>query len=343
MGEGRVAFTLPKTALRPEAIAWDDARGKFLVGTVDTGKVLEVSPSGEVKEILKPNAKNGLMAINGIAVDQPRKKLWITTAGVPGFEKLKEGDLGRGALLEFNLETLEPLGRFDIPADNVPHVPGSVVVNPAGDVFFIDRAVPLVYRKLVGQPLAPYLGNPEMVGLRDLAISTDGSKLYVADAVMGIMVVDVVNAKATGLRAPETLNLTGISGIMFAESKLLVLQNGITPQRLMRLELDPTGFAVANSSPLAIALEPFNAPAFGTVQGGAVYYFASSNLTDAGEKKTEVLKTPIELKEEILSPDQRKFKEDTYGADGKPGADPVPAGAPEHSAPLRKGQEEKPQ
>ena len=344
MGEGRVAFKLPKTALRPEAIAWDDARGRFLVGTVDTGAVLEVSPSGKVKELLKANATNGLMAINGIAIDQQRGKLWITSAGVPGFAALKQADIGRGLLLEFNLETLEPLGRFEIPADGVPHVPGSVVVNPAGDVYFIDRAVPVVYRKPVGQSLAAYLANPAMVGLRDLAISTDGSKLYVADAAMGIMVVDLVNSKASPLAGPETLNLSGISGIMFAEGKLLVLQNGIQPQRLMRLELDSTGMAVANSSALAIALEQFNAPAFGVVQGGAAYYFASSNLADPGEKQTIVMKTPIELNEEIVTPDLSKFKEENFGADGKPGPDPAPKQAPEsspeHSPPLTKGEDD---
>jgi len=344
MGEGRVAFTLPETALRPEAIAWDEARNRFLVGTVDTGVLLEVSPSGKVKELLKPNATNGLMAINGIAIDQQRNKLWLTTAGVPGFAAVKQTDIGRGFLLEFNLETLEPLGRFEIPADGVPHVPGSVVVNPAGDVYFIDRAVPVLYRKPVGQSLTAYLANPRMVGLRDLAISADGNKLYAADAAMGIMVVDVVNAKALPLTGPETLNLSGISGIMYAEGKLLVLQNGITPQRLMRLDLDPTGTSVTNSSALAIALEPFNAPAFGVVQGGAAYYFASSNLADPGVKETIVMKTPIELSEEIVTPNLRQFNEDAFGPDGKPGPEPAPKpapeSAPEHSAPLTKGKDD---
>lgn len=339
-GEGRVAFKLPKTALRPEAIAWDDARGSFLVGTVDTGALLEVSPSGTVKELLKANRTNGLMAINGIAIDQQRNKLWITTAGLPGFAALKKADIGRGLLLEFNLETLEPLGRFEIPADGVPHVPGSVVVNPAGDVYLIDRAVPVVYRKPVGQALAAYLANPVMVGLRDLAISTDGNKLYLADAAMGIMVVDLVNSKASQLAGPETLNLSGLSGIMFADGKLLVLQNGIQPQRLMRLDLDPTGMAVVNSSPLAIALEEFNAPAFGVVQGGAVYYFASSNLADPGEKQTIVMKTPMELTEEIVTPELRKFNEETPAATGKQGTQPATSAAPDHAAPLTKGKEE---
>lgn len=346
MGEGRVAFTLPESALRPEAIAWDGVRGRFLIGTVDTGTLLAVTPDGKVEEILKAGKDNGLMAINGIAVDQERKKLWVTTAGLPGFAALAPADLGRGALLEFHLETLEPLGRFEIPADGVPHVPGSVVVTPAGDVFLIDRAVPVLYRKPVGKPLAAYLGNPDMVGLRDLTVSTDGSKLYVADAAMGVMVVDVVNGKASTLTGPETLNLTGISGVMYSEGKLLVLQNGITPQRLMRLDLDPTGMTVTAVAPLAIALEPFNAPAFGVVQGGAVYYFASSNLADtdadAGAKPTVVMKTPIELSKPIQSADYAKFKEDTFGPDGKPGREPAPTPlAPEHSAPKTKDAEAK--
>jgi hypothetical protein len=132
--------------VKPEAISWDESRGSFLVGTVDTGAVLAVTPAGEVEELLRASDENGLLAITGIAVDAARKKLWLSSAGVPGFVGLKQADLGRGALLEFNLESLELLKRYVIPVDGLPHVPGSLELTPGGDVY-LSIAMPMVFRK----------------------------------------------------------------------------------------------------------------------------------------------------------------------------------------------------
>lgn len=331
MGEGRVAFTLPAAAVQPEAIAWDNSRGKFLVGTIESGALLAVGPAGDVEELLRPTAENGLLAIIGIAVDEAHKRLWVTTAGVPGYAPLIPTELGRGALMEFNLETLELLQRYDVPVDGLAHVPGSMAVTPTGDVYLIDRAVPMVYRKPAqGNKLEPYLASKELTGFKDLALSDAGDKLYLADAALGIAVVDLEQQTTTMLGAPETLNLGGISGLMYSAGQLLLLQNGIRPQRLMRLELDASGLNVVATVPLAVALADFNAPSFGVVQGGAVYYFASSNLPGAKREPVPVvvLKTPLELNEPIVPVEQRKFDADklkkTPQAESVPSVDSNP-------------------
>lgn len=313
MGEGKVAFTLPAASVQPETIAWDNSRGKFLVGTIESGALLAVSQAGEVEELLRSTDENGLLAINGIAVDEAHKRLWVTTAGVPGFSHVIPTELGRGALMEFNLETLELLHRYDVPVDGLPHVPGSVAVTPAGDVYLIDRAVPMVFRKPVnGAKLEPYLASKELTGFKDLALSATGDKLYLADAALGVAVVDLEKRTTTMLGGPETLNLSGISGLMYSEGRLLLLQNGIRPQRLMRLDLDPSGVNVVATIPLAVALADFDAPSFGAVQGGSVYYFAGSNLPEIKREPAPivVLKTPLELSEAIVPAEQRKFNAD---------------------------------
>jgi hypothetical protein len=312
-GEGRVVFTLPAAAVQPETLAWDNSRGKFLVGTIESGALLAVGKAGEVEELLRSTDENGLLAIIDIAVDEAHKRLWVTTAGVPGYAQLLPTELGRGALMEFNLVTLELLQRYDVPVDGLAHVPGSMAVTPSGDVFLIDRAVPMVFRKPAdGNKLEPYLAIKELTGFKDLALSDAGDKLYLADAALGIAVVDLEKQTTTMLGRPETLNLGGISGLMYSDGQLLLLQSGIRPQRLMRLELDPSGMNVVATVPLAVALADFDAPSFGVVQGGAVYYFASSNLP--GVKRAPapvvVLKTPLELDKPIVPAEQRKFDAD---------------------------------
>lgn len=320
VGEAREAFTLPATSVHPETIAWDDSRGRFLVGSIETGDVMAISPGGEIEVLIKATDENGLLAITGIAVDEKNKRLWISSAGVPGFVGLKPQQLGRGALFEFDLASLALVKRYEIPADGLLHVPGGLVITPAGDVYFIDRTVPMVFRKLASSDaIEPYMASKDLTALKDLALSDSGEILYLADGAMGIMVVDLVNSTSAMLSAPDSLNLGSISGLMYSEDNLVMMQNGITPQRIMRLNLSPDGKSIDEVSPLAIALPFFDAPAYGTIVDGAAFYFANGNQPgQTGEpEETLVLKTPLILSEPIVPPDYRKFESDKAAKEGK--------------------------
>jgi hypothetical protein len=311
-GVGETAFELPKSAAYPEALAWDAGSSRFLVGTLEGGKVLAISPEGKVTELLESGKDNGLRAIHGLAVDAERKRLWVSTTATPAFGDLEEGELGRTALLEFDLDSLELLNRFEPPADQYPHFLGSIGLTPGGDVFVMDRAVPMVFIKpQAGNSLSLFMGNFQLSGLRDMTISDDGNWLFLADAALGIMVVDLNKNAANMLAGPESLNLGGISGLDFARGSLYMLQSGIKPQRLMRLDLDATGMNVVNVVPLASGLQSYAEPSFGRVQGAEVFYFAGSNLSGMGDGKFTplVLRTPVEPSEDQQTPEQRLGEE----------------------------------
>ncbi len=311
-GIGKVAFDLPKSKAYPEAMAWDASAGRFLVGTLNDGSILAVSPDGKVSELLKSTPENGLRAIYGLAVDAERKRLWVSTTAAPAFDKLVKSELGKTALLEFDLDSLALLNRFEPPADNYPHFLGSLEVTPQGDVFVLDRALPMVFVKPdAGNSLSVFMGNDQLTGLRDLALSEDGKMLYLADAALGVLVVNLDKNAATMLAGPETLNLGGISGIDYARGSLYLLQNGIAPQRLLRLDLDATGNNVINIIPLASSLEQYQLPSFNRVQGDDVYYFAGSNLQGVKADKFTplIMRTPVEPLEGAMTPEQRLIEE----------------------------------
>ncbi|MEJ8567086.1 hypothetical protein [Elongatibacter sediminis] len=318
LGEAEVAFRLPEADSYPEAIVWDPTRERFLTGAVDTGEILAVSKSGEVESLLKPDADTPWWSVHGLSVDAERNRLWVSTTAVPAFRDVPRNMLGASALLEFTLDELELVGRFPVPGDSLPHLLGSSVVHPSGDVFVIDRALPMLYRKAAGgAALEAYLGNKELVGFRDIALSADGKRLYLADAALGVMVVLPDDQKSTMLAAPESLNLGGISGLAVSGNALMMIQNGIRPQRVMRLELDPSGLSVVEVKPVANALETFNFPSFAAAHGDSLWYFASSNVPGANEGLVEplVLKSPLEPDEMLPTAAETKFQEDTFGKD----------------------------
>jgi len=311
-GVAETAFDLPRAEYYPEALAWDASAGRFLIGTLKGGTILAVSPEGKVSELLKSTPENGLRAIYGLAVDAERKRLWVSSTATPAFGKLAEGEMGKTALLEFDLESLALLNRFEPPVDQSPHFLGTVELTPEGDVFALDRAVPVVFVKPeAGNSLSMFMGIQQLTGLRDLALSENGKLMYLADAALGVLVVNLDQNTVNTLAGPESLNLGGISGIDYARGSLFVVQNGIAPQRLMRLDLDATGSNVVNIIPLSSALEQYDLPSFARVQGDDVFYFAGSNLQ--GEKESKftplVLRTPVEPEEGAQTPEQRLIEE----------------------------------
>lgn len=311
-GLGITSVELPRSEWYPEAMAWDASSGRFLVGTLEGGIIYTVTPEGDVSELIKSDSKNGLRAIYGLEVDAERNRLWVSSTATPAFGKLAEGELGRTALLEFDLETLELLNRFEPPADQFPHFLGSIGLTPEGDVFVLDRAVPVVFIKpAAANNMSLFVSNYQLTGLRDMAISDDGKLLYLADAALGILVINLDNNSFNMLMGPEALNLGGISGLDWARGSLFMLQSGIDPQRLTRLDLDATGANVVNIIPLASGLELYDGPSFGRVQGDDVYYFAGSNAQGERDEKFKplVLSTPVDPEEGALTTEQKLYLE----------------------------------
>lgn len=312
-GDGSVAFTLPGEPADFEAIAWDGSREKILVGTLREGTVLAVGDDGKKEVLLKADDKNGLWSIHGLAVDVERNRLWISSSATPEFGGFSPAVKGGSAVSEFKLDSLELVGRFDVPADELKHKLGSIAVTNDGHVYVIDRNKPIIYRKMPeSTKLEAYVAHPELVSLTDLAVAPDNSKLFVSDTAMGIWVIDPVVQQAAMLAGPETLNLGGITGMEFIDGKLLVIQNGFNPQRLIRLNLDNGDSEVGEVAPMAIALESFDGPGTSTLTEDSIYYFANSSSQDS-KAGAIIMRSPLTAGSDIEPPDMRMFKQSIPG------------------------------
>ena len=310
VGESEPVFVLPDNVVMPETIAWDESRQKFLVGTIAEGQILEVGKDGEVTELLKADNENGMWAIFDILVDQARNRLWVTSASMQGFSRFDPVDKGRSGLFEFDLKTLELIRRHPVPVDGRSHILGSMALAPNGDIFIADRALPLVYKKPADeQKLKAILLLKGLVSQRGIAIQPDGSLLYVADREMGIMVVDLVGKQARLLEVPDTFNAGGIDGIYLDNNRLFIIQNGIKPQRVMRLQLDSSGTRVATVGPLAVAQPEFDLPSFGTIQGENLYFFANSQwLGKTGSQSpVAVMRSELDASVDLVQPEMEQF------------------------------------
>lgn len=172
---------------------------------------------------------------------------------------------------------MEILHRYPVPADGRPHILGKIVIAPDGRIFATDALLPMVYVLEPGEPaMRPFFNQPYFVSLRGMALSEDGRLMYLADHEMGVTVIELASARSVQLIAPETLNLGGIDGLNMWRNALVVVQSGISPQRVMRLDLDPTGTSVTAIAPMAVALDIFDSPKYGIVRGDDFYFLANS-------------------------------------------------------------------
>ncbi|MCW8925412.1 MAG: hypothetical protein OQJ84_04070 [Xanthomonadales bacterium] len=311
-GEVSAVFTLPDEVIMPESLAWDPTRGKYLVGTIAEGQVLAVSESGQVEELIRADNENGMWAVLDILVDESRNRLWVSSAAIPAFRNFSPIDKGRSALYEFDLKSLELVHRYPVPVDGRPHALGSLAQNMAGDIFVADRALPLIYTRRAGEAkLKSVLAVRDAVSLRDIAMQPDGRIMYIADHEMGITIVDFQSKQSGKLITPETLNLGGIDGMLLWDNHLVIIQNGISPQRVMRLALDASGTKVEAVRPLAVAQPVFDFPSFGTIKEQDLVYLGGSHWQN-GQENSEaitVLRTPLNANEDLMSAEMLMFLE----------------------------------
>ncbi len=313
-GEAEPAFGIGPEFPLPTAITWDPNRERFLVGTAGSGAVLAVSEDGSVTRLLEANDDNGMWAIMDLEVDPARNLLWVSSAAIPQFEGLSNDNAGKSGLFEFQLDTLEVLGRYIVESDDGPHELGAIALDTNGDVYVADRKSATLYRRKLGlDHISPFVADKELNGFSDIAISADSSRVYLADWDKGVLVIDPENEKAAMLGGPETLNLGGIEAIFHAGSELIIIQSGIKPQRVVALKLDASGGTVEEVRPMAIALEWFERPSRGTIRDDSIYYLADSGLdaADAPGSAVMVLRTALDAGNTIVAPDMRKFEDET--------------------------------
>jgi hypothetical protein len=356
-GEASVIARLDAEVGQVEAIDWDSSRQAFLVGTVTDGRLLAVSEDGSFTELLRADAENGLWGIHDVVVDEARKRLWLTSSAIPAFAGYDPIDKNRSAVFEFELDSLELVKRYPVPVDGLPHVLGQAALAPSGDLFFADRYVPIVYQLKAGDDrLRPLVAARNLVSLRGIAVADDGSKLYVADYEMGIVVIDLKEGTAGDLARSETLNLGGIQGLEYLDGSLAIVQSGFRPQRIMRLQLDDSGVAVENVAPVAVALDLLDEPGFSTLVGEDLVFFANgagrgnrdsvepvriarAGLTDVAYLVPPDMKKFLEEQERRLLEQAAERRDAEAGAadldtDSEPGAEAEPADSQEE------GQEE---
>lgn len=292
-GEGAVAFTLPEGDHLHESIAWDGKRGAFLVGSARDGSVQRVDEKGATTPFIKPDADNGMWSVYALAVDAPRDLLYVASTSAIYFKDFQQGDAGKAGIFKFRLSDGAFLDRWLVQGEGT-HTLSSMVVGAQGQVFAADGIRNRIYR-LERDGLKTVMDNPRLSSLRGLALSADGNSLYFADYRKGLFGIDLAAGRGFELSYdPASLVLGGIDGLYSYENTLVIIASGMSPRRVMRLELDDAGRAVTKVMPLDAANPAFRVMTTGTIRDDKLYFIANSQRGRYGQYGTPSKPSEIE-------------------------------------------------
>lgn len=249
--------------LLPEAYA-RDGNGREYVGSVRTGKILEVA--GDVIT----TASGGVFDIE-IRSDQ----LW---AAVNNQLAYKDADPENkfAAIMVFDRKsgTLER----EFRANGEDALFGDIEVADNGTVYASDSITPRLFRLLPdGKRIEPFAADPAFANLQGIALDEAGGRIFLADYLTGLFVVDAKTGAAQKVENTVEAHLGGIDGLYLYDGDLIGVQNGTTPQRIVRIGLDAQATKTVRFEILAQNLEEWNEPTHGAVFDDVFYYIASSN------------------------------------------------------------------
>jgi hypothetical protein len=278
-----VAFTLPQPDLLTEGIAYDPAQRVFYVGSVRHRKILRVGPNGTVSDFAT-SERDSLWAPMGMKVDPAHRALWVAASARPQMLGYNPADSGRSGLFRYDLETGKLTGRYLIRPDGVYHVLGDLTLGRRGDVYATDSRAPVIYWIPYGSDsLERLLESPLLLSAQGLALTPDERWLYVAEYARGILRADLRTRRFELLPCPDTLAALGIDGLYWVDGKLIGIQNGMTPARVLRLTLAPDGDRLVQGEVLERAHPLHAEPTLGTLSGRDLYYIANSQWERFGE------------------------------------------------------------
>lgn len=280
IGTGRLTTLaeLPAAVL-VESVVRDQARERWLVSQVRGRTIVALNDTGEITPFLTPDS--GIGGVLGLVMDGRNNVLWAATSPLPPATHGLPADAPRPAneLLKVDAASGRVLARY--PAPEGERSLGDVALAPDGVVYIADSTGGELFRlKPGGEALDVLLPAGTLGSPQGMTVTPDGTALIVADYSSGLWRVDRATGAATRLPQPAIDSLIGIDGLTTDGRFLYGFQNGVVPQRVLKLELAAGWTRIESVQVLAANLPQVDEPTTGTVHDGTLVFVSRSQWSD---------------------------------------------------------------
>ncbi|MBI4621922.1 MAG: hypothetical protein HY736_01715 [Verrucomicrobia bacterium] len=251
-GEADVLVELPGRTGIVEGIVFRERTSDLFLGDAHHRCIWRRDRDGRVSRFTATE-DDDILGVFGLVLDEPRNTLWAAMAAVPEMSGFTADLKGQSALGEFNLATGELRRAIPAPDDGHGHLLGDLTLAPDGTIYATDSAAPIVWQLAPGaEDLEKVAESPLFSSLQGLVLAR--RKLLIADYANGLVTVDLATGKIAPLSPPPNTTLVGLDGLVPVPGGGVAIQNGVEPQRVIRIALSPDLTAVTAVTVLAAAL-----------------------------------------------------------------------------------------
>jgi hypothetical protein len=152
-----------------------------------------------------------------------------------------------------------------------------------------------VYRLAASGTMLERLDHGDFISPQTPAMHPDGRHIFIPDYTRGIAVLDLSTKQVRWLSPEARFALNGIDGLYFDHGRLIAVQNGTTPERVIVFTLDATLAKIVSEKIVERATPTLGDPTHGVVIGHDFCYIANSGwdvIDDHGNLKPGATQTP---------------------------------------------------
>jgi sugar lactone lactonase YvrE len=283
LAQSSLAFQLADPRLLPEDIDYDAPGKRFFITSILGDKIVSTTGGRHLVEFAQSPDHWPMMALK---IDSGRHLLWATEVAMQGFAAVNRSDQGRSAILCYDLRTGKLLRRVEGPR---PSSLGDMALTKEGDVIVSDGDGGGIYRLPFNGGHLKRIDNGDFMSPQTVAVAADGVHVYVPDYVRGIGVLDIATKQVRWLSMRGRFALSGADGLYLAGNRLIVVQNGLSPQRITVFTLDASGMGIVADRVVERSTKSLGTPTHGVVVGSDFYYIANSGwdaLDEHGQLKS---------------------------------------------------------
>lgn len=270
LGEAEILASIPGELQLIEGIAHDRRSRALFASSVSDRRIERIAPNGVRHTLLRLSEAEGFPM--GLTFDRSRGLLWAAVDSAP----FREDKPGAGGVMRIAAESGEHVLIGAEPGTAL-HI-GDIALGPDGSVYAADSQSGAIYRCARDCTQLSLLVAPgRLRSAQGMAVTADGKRLYVADYGYGLLAIDTRDGATVRVDAAPGIALDGIDGLALRRGRLIAVQNGWTPARVIEIGLDRRGMTATSLRVLARGGPAAESPGqFALGRGGEILMVSNS-------------------------------------------------------------------
>ena len=261
--------TVPVEALLVEGAALDRESGRLFASTIVSRALYVRSADGEWTTI----ELEGAGSLAAMALDAERRTLWIATGT---YDETPDPRPGASGVFGLDLET----GSVLLKTAPDGATPSDIALAADGGLYASDPLSGAIYHSGPGDgQMRPLVEPGTFRSPQGLVPWGDG--LIVSDYGYGLAFVDG-GGKVWRIDSDVPVLLDGIDGMWRHGDRIVAVQNGARPARIVELAMSPDGRRVTGMRELERAHPTWTEPVGGAIVGDSLVYVANSQWAAFG-------------------------------------------------------------